>query len=131
MKVCMKLCCAMLLMILTSPSAALARAPVGTWALRVGAAKVDVTPAERELPKNSFGILDHLFARAIVLESGATTAALVTVDAGGIPDALWQTVSRQLETELKIPSTNLLLTATHTHSAGGGPRGPDYAPKIV
>jgi neutral ceramidase len=99
--------------------------------LRVGAAKVDVTPSERELPKNSFGVLDHLYARAIVLESGSSTAALVTVDAGGIPDALWQTVSRQVETELKIPSTNLLLTATHTHSAGSGQRGPDYAQKIV
>ena len=130
MKVCMKLCSAIVLMILALPPAASAQSANGVSRLRVGAAKVDVTPAERELPKNSFGILDHLFARAIVLESGFSTAALVTVDAGGIPDPLWQTVSRQIESELKIPVANILLTATHTHSAGGQ-RGPDYAQKIV
>ena len=70
--------------------------------LRVGAAKVDVTPTQGELPKNSRGVLDRLYARAIVLESGGTTAALVTVDAGGIPDPIWQAVTRQIETELKI-----------------------------
>jgi neutral ceramidase len=68
-------------------------------ALRVGAAKVDVTPSPGELPKNSRGILDRLYARAIVLESGSSVAALVTVDAGGIPDAIWQTVAGQIETD--------------------------------
>jgi hypothetical protein len=102
----------------------------GSTALRVGAAKVDVTPSDRELPKGSYGVLDHLYARAIVLDNGPTRAALVTVDAGGIPEALWQTVSQQMETELKIPRANVLLTATHTHSAGAQ-RGPDYAQKIV
>src|SRR5207244_2420700 len=38
--------------------------------LRAGAAKVDVTPEERDLPKNYDGILDRLYSRAIVLESG-------------------------------------------------------------
>jgi len=102
----------------------------GASPLRVGAAKVDITPAEGELPKNSRGILDRLYARAIVLESGASSAALVTVDAGAIPDPIWQAVTRQIETELGIPVANVLLTATHTHSAGGQ-RGPDYAQKIV
>jgi neutral/alkaline ceramidase-like enzyme len=96
--------------------------------LRAGAAKVDVTPAQGELPKNSRGILARLYARAIVLESG--TAALVTVDAGGIPDAIWQTVTKQIESELGIPTANVLLTATHTHSAGAQ-RGQDYPRKIV
>ena len=35
-----------------------------------------------ELPKNYLGVLDHLYARAIVLDNGAAAAALVTVDAG-------------------------------------------------
>jgi hypothetical protein len=83
-----------------------------------------------ELPKNSFGVLDHLYARAVVIESGTSSAALITVDAGGIPTPVWEAVTRQLESELKIPVANVLLTATHTHSAGG-PRGPDYAQKIV
>jgi neutral ceramidase len=98
--------------------------------LRAGAAKVDVTPSPGELPKNSRGILDRLFARAIVLESGTSTAALVTVDAGAVPDAVWQAVTGQIEQELRIPKANVLLTATHTHSAGGQ-RDPDYVQKIV
>jgi hypothetical protein len=52
------------------------------------------------------------------------------VDAGGIPDPIWRAVTRQIETELRIPTASVLLTATHTHSAGGQ-RGPDYAEKIV
>ena len=99
-------------------------------ALRVGAAKVDVTPSAGELPKNSRGVLDRLYARAVVLDNGLASAALITVDAGAIPDAIWQAVTRQIETELGIPTANVLLTATHTHSAGGQ-RGPDYPRKIV
>jgi hypothetical protein len=109
---------------------AAAQAGRGPAALRVGAAKVDVTPSPGELPKNSQGILDRLYARAIVLESGATTAALVTVDAGGIADPIWQAVTREIEKESGIPSAHVLLTATHTHSAGGQ-RGPEYARKIA
>src|SRR6266487_7179102 len=77
---------------------------------RAGAAKVDVTPAESELPKNYEGILDRLYSRAIVLESGSTTAALISVDAGGVPDQVWQGVTRQVENELKIPTANILIT---------------------
>jgi hypothetical protein len=98
--------------------------------LRVGAARVDITPSQGELPKNSRGVLDRLYARAIVLESGVSTAALITIDAGAVPDALWQAVTGQIEKALTIPAANVLLTATHTHSAGGQ-RSPDYAQKIV
>src|SRR5256886_6838746 len=98
--------------------------------LRAGAAKVDVTPAERELPKNYEGILDRLYSRAIVLESGSTTAALISLDAGGVPDQVWQGVARQVENELKIPVSNVLLTATHTHSVPGQTSAA-YVQKIV
>lgn len=98
--------------------------------LRVGAARVDITPSQGELPKNSRGVLDRLYARAIVLENSVSTAALITIDAGAVPDALWQAVTAQLEQQLKIPAASILLTATHTHSAGGQ-RGPDYVQKIV
>ena len=98
--------------------------------LRVGAAKVDVTPADSALPKSYLGVLDRLYARAIVLDNGVARAALVTVDAGGLSDTIWQAVTRQVETELQIPAANVLLTATHTHSVPGPPAA-DYATKIV
>lgn len=97
---------------------------------KAGAAKVDVTPSEAELPKNYEGIFDHLYSRAIVLESGRTTAALISVDAGAIPTPVWQSVTQQVEKDLGIPAANVLLTATHTHSAPMQPP-PDYVKKIV
>ncbi len=96
--------------------------------LRAGAARVDVTPAQ--LPRNYLGVLDRLHARAIVLENGAAKAALITVDAGSIPDATWQAVTQRLQAELGIPPAQVLLTATHTHSAGGL-GGPGYIDGIV
>jgi hypothetical protein len=71
-----------------------------------------------------------LYARAIVVDNGAARAELVTVDAIAIPEPLWRTVSEQIEKDLGIPATHVLLTATHTHSPGGQ-RSPDYAQKIV
>ena len=85
--------------------------------LKVGAAKLDVTPAATQLPKNFRGVLDPVNVRAIVVDDGATRAAMVTVDAGAISTETWQHVSARAERELGIPSTQFLLTATHTHSA--------------
>ena len=99
-------------------------------ALKAGAAKVDVTPAPSELPKNYEGIFDHLYSRAIVLENGITSAALISVDAGGMPDPVWRGVTQQVEKDLGIPAANVLITATHTHSAPGQ-QGPGYINKIV
>jgi hypothetical protein len=98
--------------------------------LRAGAAKVDVTPAEDALPQSYDGILDRIYSRAIVIDDGAAVAALVSVDAGAVPDAIWQEVTRRLESELGIPADNVLLTATHTHSVPRQDAGP-YTDKIV
>jgi hypothetical protein len=96
----------------------------------VGAAKVDVTPAPADLPKNYDGILDHIYSRAIVIDNGTASAALISVDAGGVPDPIWQAVSKQLEADLGILAKNVLLSATHSHSVPNQPPGP-YIQKIV
>ena len=75
-------------------------------------------------------MLDHLYSRAIVLDNGTVSAALITVDAGSIPEQIWQNVTRQVEAELGIPAKNVLLTATHTHSAPAQ-QAAQYVPKIV
>lgn len=100
-------------------AAALHAVPASAQAgLKVGAAKVDYTPAE--LPKNFLGVLDPVFVRAIVIDDGKTRAALVTVDIGGMSTETWEHVSARAERELKIPAKQFLLTATHTHSAPWG-----------
>jgi hypothetical protein len=117
------------LLVIGIPHGAVAQA-LQSSALRVGAAKVDVTPTVSELSKNYEGILDHLYSRAIVVDNGRTSAALITVDAGAIPDQIWQTVTQRVEKELMIPAGNVLLTATHTHSAPMQ-RAAGYAQRIV
>ncbi len=84
---------------------------------KAGAAKVDVTPLESELPKTYEGINDRLNARAIVVDNGATSAALVTVDTGGFSDEMWKSLTQRIEKTLGIPAAHVLLTATHTHAA--------------
>ncbi len=83
--------------------------------LQAGAAKVDITPGT--LPPGSRGVLDRLYARAIVLDNGRAKAALVTVDAGAISTEMWRRLSERAQRELRIGERNFLLTATHTHSA--------------
>ena len=96
---------------------------------KAGAAKVDITPDESKLPKNIEGILDRLYSRAIVVENGVTSAALISVDTGIIFEQVWKNVTQKIEKELGIPAQNLLLTATHTHS-GVMWSDPDYEENI-
>jgi hypothetical protein len=84
--------------------------------IQVGAAKVDLTPSVDQLPKGYLGVLDHVYSRAIVIDNGHTSAALITLDAGAVPNEIWKHVSERIEKELGIPSANVLITATHTHS---------------
>jgi neutral ceramidase len=72
------------------------------------------------LSKNSEGILDRIFARAIVINNGVVSAALVSADTGMLGEQAWRTVSQRIEKELGIPAQNVIMSPTHTHSANGG-----------
>jgi neutral ceramidase len=109
---------AALAVVLCGPAtASLAQGTSKAGALKVGAAKVDVTPAGADMPKNILGVLDPINVRAIVVDDGKTRAAMVTVDAGAVGTDTWQRVSARAARELRIPAKQFLLTATHTHSA--------------
>jgi len=98
------------------PYCAFAQTTASTF--KAGAAKVDITPTQ--LPKNSEGILDRIYARAIVIDNGTTSAALVSADVGMLGEQMWRTLSQRIEKELGIPAQNLIMNPTHTHSAAGG-----------
>jgi neutral ceramidase len=85
-------------------------------ALRAGAVRIDYTPRGAALPGNFTGVLDPIFVRALVLDNGSTRAALVAVDAGAIPGDLYDKVSARAAAELAIPASQLLISASHTHS---------------
>src|SRR3954451_3665707 len=91
-------------------------AQAGQSSLKVGAAKVDVTPSKSELPPNSLGILDHIYVRAIVIDNGKTKAALVEIP--GNPPRDYEAVAKRAEAELGIPVKQNLAGGTHSHSIG-------------
>src|SRR6516225_9075500 len=91
--------------------------------LRVGAARVDITPpVNPEYPPSGKYEHEHLYVRAIVLDNGLTRAALLNADLGNMPEDVWANASKQIADALQCPVENIIVSATHTHS--GVPAGP-------
>jgi hypothetical protein len=89
---------------------------------RVGAAQVVITPpigapmAGYYHSRGSDGVLDDLYAKALVLDDGSTKAVLITLDLISTTRALTEQ-TRAAVTELTgIPGPQILLTATHAHT---------------
>ena len=88
--------------------------------IKVGAAKVDITPSEDALPKGYDKIRDHLLCRAIVIDNGITEAALIAVDQGMVTNDLYDNITKKIEEETGIPAINVFISPSHTHSAPWG-----------
>ena len=89
--------------------------------LKVGAAKIDVTPAPDALPEIGYprGIRDHIHVRAIVIDNEITKAAFISVEIDGIGTATFPAI----EEATGIPADNIIISPTHTHSSIQLPRG--------
>jgi hypothetical protein len=94
--------------------------------LRAGAARVDITPAPGDaLPMSGYAgrkegftaIHDPLHVRAIVVDDGATQAALVACEVIGISHALWEQIVERVARETRVPRERVLLASVHTHAA--------------
>ena len=100
--------------------------------LKAGAARVEITPDANAIPRPFTSILDSLYARAIYLENGHDRAALLNADVGALSTAITDKVAAEISRQLDVPVTNILISATHDHSAiFGGPRptsGPSATP---
>jgi neutral ceramidase len=92
--------------------------------LRVGVAAVDITPPPgcdlsgfiaRQNP--SVGVRDPVFARALTLDDGQTTVALLTCDLLGLEARTIATIRQQIAQATRIPATRIMIAASHTHSA--------------
>jgi neutral ceramidase len=90
-------------------------APKG--ALQAGAAKVDITPDVKAIPRPYTSILDPLYVRAIYLDNGHDKALLMNGDLGTIADTTYSEASKKIAAQLNIPIPNILISATHDHSA--------------
>jgi hypothetical protein len=93
-------------------------------ALRAGAASSNITPPLGTLRVGSFApypsvhVHDELHARCVVLDDGETTLALVVVDLVGFHRSVSVAARRLIEQSCGILSENVMISATHTHSAG-------------
>jgi len=99
-------------------------APGSAAPLRAGAFAADVTP--REWPVRLIGNFaqpfvykahDPLHARGIVLEDGRSKLAIVVVDSCYLPRVLIDAAKARAQKATGIPAKNMLVSATHTHSA--------------
>ena len=94
--------------------------------LRVGAARVDVTPPVNPVYPPS-GKYDHerMYVRAIVLDNGLTRAALIGADTAHFNEDIWATASKQIAEELQCPVEHIIMSTTHSHSSvpAGPPTG--------
>lgn len=95
--------------------------------LKGGTSKVDITPpigvwlsgyGSRDKP--SEGILDPLYAKALVLDDGQSKIAIVSADLLWVPLEATNEVRQKVQEKLGIPQQNIMICGTHTH----------FAPKI-
>ena len=96
-------------------------------ALKGGTAKVNITPpigawlsgyGSRNKP--SEGILDPLYAKALVLDDGKEKIAIVSADLLWVPLEITNEIRQKVQEKLGIPPQNVMICGTHTH----------FAPKI-
>ena len=91
---------------------------------RAGAFAMDVTPLKFPISVNgnmadklADKANDPLHARCLVLDDGKTRLALVVVDSCMIPRELLDAAKTRAEKLTGIPAKNILISATHCHSA--------------
>jgi len=91
--------------------------------LLAGAAKANITPYTgafldgfRGRDKGCEGVHDELFARALVLKAGGTTAAIVSCDLIGLTSDSVESIRREAEAAAGIPAGHVMVACTHTHS---------------
>ena len=100
----------------------------GPSRLMAGAGKAEFTPTVKDLVAKTDSIRDPLFARAIVVGSGADCAVLVGLDYGGARNELVDSALPRITQVTGCPAQNILISATHTHSSNTGGLGGNSAP---
>lgn len=63
-----------------------------------------------------YDVLDKLYTKALVVESGGEIVALVTVDACMVPPKMHDIVCRRIEKYTPIKPENVIISVTHTHT---------------
>jgi hypothetical protein len=110
----MKLGCGARLFLLAALAASTAVVAEG---LKVGTARVDITPLAAEMPAPFKTVYDRTYVRALVLDNGAARAAIVVLDVPAIQAGYFADLSRRISVEAQVPLPNILLSTSHTHNS--------------
>lgn len=100
----------------------IAALPVAAADLRIGAARVKITPALGTpmagyySERAAAGVHDDLWAKSIVIESGAASAALVALDIITTQREFVREARRLIRETTGIPGENVMISATHAHT---------------
>jgi len=92
--------------------------------LKAGAALANITPPLGIRIVGNFGpqvatnVHDELHARALVVDDGERKVAIVVCDLLGMRGTVSVEARRQIQEKTGIPAENVMVAATHTHSAG-------------
>ena len=90
---------------------------------RAGAAIQDITPeigvslAGHFRDREAGHVHDPLYVRSLVLDDGVTTLALTMVDSCMAPQSVFDAAKERIHAATGIPSANMMMAATHTHTA--------------
>lgn len=84
--------------------------------LKVGAARVDITPAAEDLAAPFETIGDRVHLRAVVIESGGRRAVIVIADVPTISAPVAADIKMRISAAAKVPQTQIVLGTTHTHN---------------
>lgn len=91
--------------------------------LKAGVGSVDITPGEAVVlagspsPKKSSAVQTRLYVKSLVFSSGETKVAIVTLDTLKYPVNHVLRARQQIEKSTGIPAGNVIICASHTHSA--------------
>jgi len=103
---------------------------------RAGAAMIDISPPLGELVVGGFvpfpanEIHDPLHSKCLVLDDGTTRLAIVICDNLGISRDVYDEARKLIAEQSKIPADQILMAATHTHSATRASSA-KYRPRVV
>jgi hypothetical protein len=103
--------------------------------LKVGVAKVDITPPDSAPtvghPRPTKGARDPLRAGVLILDDGKTKAAIATFDLLDAFDSLVKRTRTAISEKTGVPAENILVNVSHNHSGSDFEKNPEWADSVI
>ncbi len=100
--------------------------------MKVGFYEKEITPplgcymAGNYVEQRGLDVSEPLYARAVVIDNGENTVAMISIDACIFPSDMHDVVCKRIKEYTGIEPENVLLTITHTHKGISVTSNPEY-----